>query len=148
MNVRSAVVGTARVTKMTIGLGALTLVASAALSGCSGSGPSGSSLLPTVTGTASVSVTASVTTSVTASDSPSDGVTTAYTVTPTPTVTTTVTPNPTPTTTVTVYPTAAPVTGGGGTAGLQDITLFGIGGAAILFGAGTLAYRRRITRHR
>jgi hypothetical protein len=144
MNVRSAAVGTARLTKMTVGLGALALVGSAALSGCSGSGTSGSSILPTVTGTASVSVTASVTTS----DSPSDGVTTAYTVTPTPTVTTTVTPNPTPTTTVTVYPTAAPVTGGGGTAGLQDITLFGIGGAAILFGAGTLAYRRRMTRHR
>jgi hypothetical protein len=35
----------------------------------------------------------------------------------------------------------APVTGGGGTAGLQDAVLFGIGGAAVLVGAGSIAYR-------
>lgn len=44
------------------------------------------------------------------------------------------------------YPTAAPQTGGGGTAGLQDGLLFGIGGAAILAGLGSLAYRRRLAR--
>jgi hypothetical protein len=38
-------------------------------------------------------------------------------------------------------PTAPPVTGGGGTAGLQDAVLFGIGGAAVLVGAGSIAYR-------
>ena len=38
-------------------------------------------------------------------------------------------------------PTAPPVTGGGGTAGLQDAVLFGIGGAAVLVGAGSVAYR-------
>jgi len=48
----------------------------------------------------------------------------------------------------TAYPTAAPETGGGGTAGLQDVTLFGVGGAAILAGFGSLAYRRRLTRKR
>jgi hypothetical protein len=46
------------------------------------------------------------------------------------------------------YPTAAPPTGGGGTAGLQDTLLFGLGGAAILAGAGSIIYRRRLTRDR
>jgi hypothetical protein len=45
-------------------------------------------------------------------------------------------------------PTAAPVTGGGGTAGLQDGLLFVLGTAAILAGAGSIIYRRRFTRHR
>jgi hypothetical protein len=45
-----------------------------------------------------------------------------------------------------VDPTAAPETGGGGTAGLQDGVLFGAGGMAVLFGFGTLAYRRRLSR--
>ena len=39
-------------------------------------------------------------------------------------------------------------TGGGGTAGLQDATLFIIGGAAIVAGAGGIAYRRRAARNR
>ena len=46
----------------------------------------------------------------------------------------------------TAYPTAAPETGGGGTAGLQDGVLFGAGGLAVLVGFGTLAYRRRLSR--
>ena len=45
-----------------------------------------------------------------------------------------------------VFPTAAPETGGGGTAGLQDGVLFGAGGMAVLVGFGTLAYRRRLSR--
>ena len=44
------------------------------------------------------------------------------------------------------FPTSAPETGGGGTAGLQDGLLFGAGGAAILAGLGSLAYRRRLRR--
>ncbi len=44
------------------------------------------------------------------------------------------------------FPTAAPETGGGGTAGLQDSLLFGTGAAAVLVGFGTLAYRRRLAR--
>ncbi|MBV9095492.1 MAG: hypothetical protein JO132_16725 [Streptosporangiaceae bacterium] len=45
-------------------------------------------------------------------------------------------------------PYAAPATGGGGTAGLQDGMLFGLGGAAILVGAAGIAYRRKQTRNR
>lgn len=40
-------------------------------------------------------------------------------------------------------PSGAPTTGGGGTAGTQDAGLFGIGGAALLIGAGGIAYRRK-----
>jgi hypothetical protein len=46
------------------------------------------------------------------------------------------------------FPSAAPVTGGGGTAGFQDASLLGLGVAALLAGAGSLAYRRRLTRKR
>jgi hypothetical protein len=46
----------------------------------------------------------------------------------------------------TAFPTAAPETGGGGTAGLQDGVLFGAGGVAVLVGFGTLVYRRRLSR--
>ena len=45
-------------------------------------------------------------------------------------------------------PVGAPSTGGGGTAGVEDLLLFGLGGAALLAGAGTLAYRRRTLRDR
>jgi hypothetical protein len=44
--------------------------------------------------------------------------------------------------------TAAPQTGGGGTAGLQDGALFALGGITILAGAGSLGYRRRLIRKR
>jgi len=64
---------------------------------------------------------------------------TAATGTPTPHASATVSPSP-------AYPTAAPETGGGGTAGLQDGLLFGAGGAAVFAGLGTLAYRRRLRR--
>jgi hypothetical protein len=42
----------------------------------------------------------------------------------------------------------APATGGGGTAGFQDPLLFGLGVAAILAGAGSMVYRRRVIRNR
>ena len=45
-------------------------------------------------------------------------------------------------------PVGAPSTGGGGTAGVQDLLLFGLGGAALLAAAGSLAYRRRTLRDR
>jgi len=44
------------------------------------------------------------------------------------------------------YPAAAPETGGGGAAGLQDGLLFGLGGLAVFAGLGSLAYRRRLAR--
>jgi hypothetical protein len=46
------------------------------------------------------------------------------------------------------FPVGPPQAGGGGTAGLQDVSLFGVGGAAILIGVASLAYRRRLTRKR
>jgi LPXTG-motif cell wall-anchored protein len=45
-------------------------------------------------------------------------------------------------------PAVAPATGGGGTAGFQNPVLLAIGGAAILAGAASFAYRRRAMRHR
>ena len=46
------------------------------------------------------------------------------------------------------FPSAPPATGGGGTAGFQHALLLGFGMAALLAGAGNLAYRRRLTRNR
>ena len=45
-------------------------------------------------------------------------------------------------------PTAPPATGGGGTAGFQDTLLFALGGAAVLAGAASIAYRRKVIRKR
>jgi MYXO-CTERM domain-containing protein len=45
-------------------------------------------------------------------------------------------------------PIGAPSTGGGGTAGLQHVMLFGLGGLALLAGLGSLIYRRRALRDR
>jgi putative membrane protein len=42
-------------------------------------------------------------------------------------------------------PSGAPADGGGGTAGIQHLWLFGLGGGLLLAGAGSLAYRRKIT---
>ena len=64
------------------------------------------------------------------------------------TATATVTQTVTATSSASQVPTAAPVTGGGGTAGFQDTLLLGLGAAAILAGAGGIAYRRRLSRHR
>jgi hypothetical protein len=66
----------------------------------------------------------------------------------TPTVAPTVTPTVVPTAPVTPVPTAPPATGGGGTAGLQDAVLFGIGGAALLVGSGSIVYRLRGNKQR
>ena len=102
---------------------------------------------PSVSGSVTVSVSVSVSTS------PSDGTSSTPTPTPTSTITPTpspsVTPSPTPTVTYySPYPTAAPVTGGGGTAGFQDAGLAVLGGGAILAGAGSIIYRRHTTRKR
>jgi hypothetical protein len=53
------------------------------------------------------------------------------------------TPSVWPTAPVTPVPTAPPATGGGGTAGLQDAVLFGVGGVAVLAGSGSIIYRLR-----
>ncbi len=66
--------------------------------------------------------------------------------TPTAAPTHTATPAHTSAPASTAFPTAAPETGGGGTAGLQDGLLFGVGGAAVLAGFGTFAWRTRLRR--
>ncbi len=146
MKVRTTIAGTALRARLTVLCwGALTLLVPVAVSACSGS--SSSPTIPTFTPSVT---TGTATGSGTAPASPSSGTTTSGT--PgvsspaTATVTTTVTA---PATSSTSYiPTVAPVTGGGGTAGLQDGLLFGLGAAAILVGAGSIVYRRRLTRHR
>jgi hypothetical protein len=102
------------------------------------------------TAKASVTVTATATKTRTAKPTTSPVVTHRATATATPTPTPTATHRATHTATpaATYYPVGAPQTGGGGTAGLQDVTLFGVGGLAILSGIGSLAYRRRLTRKR
>lgn len=142
MKVRTTIAGTAFRARLTaLCWGALTILAPVAVSACSGSTstPTVPSFSPTVTtGTASVPASDGTT--------PSPGVTSTATVTPVATVTQTVT---VPAATATSFvPTAAPVTGGGGTAGLQDGLLFVLGAAAILAGVGSILYRRRFTRHR
>ena len=115
----------------------LTVVVSATVSACSGSPSSTPAIFsPSV----SVSPTSSGFYSGTAS------------VRPTPTTKATHTPTPQPTRSAsassTPYPTSPPSTGGGGTAGLQDGLLFGVGGAAVLLGAGSVAYRRKVIKSR
>jgi hypothetical protein len=68
--------------------------------------------------------------------------------TPTPTPSHSPAPTPTPTSHSARPPAGAPATGGGGTAGFQDPLLAGLGGAALLAGAGSLAYRRKVLRNR
>ncbi len=150
MKVRTTITGTALRARLTaLCGGALILLAPVAVSACSGSTTS-----PTIpTFTPSVTISGTVTAPASGTTTPASGQTTASgtssassTATPIATVTTTVTA---PATSVTSYvPTAAPVTGGGGTAGLQDGLLFGLGAVAILAGAGSIVYRRRLTRHR
>ena len=139
MKVRTTIAGTAFRAKLTaLCWGALTILAPVAISACSGSTstPTVSSFSPTV-------ATLPASDGTTSSNTP--GVTTP-TATPVATVTQTVT---VPAATATSFvPPAAPVTGGGGTAGLQDGLLFVLGAAAILAGAGSILYRRRFTRHR
>jgi hypothetical protein len=146
--------------------GALTLLAPVALTACSSSSsstPSPSVFTPSVSISGTASVTASVTASASAGNSgntPSagsgtttpgtPGVTSTATATISPRATRTVTPTPVATVTEThsPVPVAAPVTGGGGTAGFQDALLLVAGLAAIVAGAGSIFYRRRLTRHR
>ena len=156
MKVRTTTAGTARRARLTaLSWGALTLLAPVAVSACSGS-----SSTPTVpTFTPSVTISGTVTAPASGGTPPPPAPRRLHrppppdarrnlsaTVTPVATVTETVTA---PATSSTSYvPTAAPVTGGGGTAGLQDGLLFLLGAAAILAGAGSIVYHRRLTRRR
>lgn len=147
MKVRITIRGTALGTRLTaLCWGALTLVALVTVSACSGSSTSSPgvptfspsvTISPTVTSTVTAPTTGGTTPGVT-SDAPA-----THTATAIATATVTVTAPP-----VSQVPTAAPITGGGGTAGPQDVILFGLGVAAILAGAGSLAYRRWLSRGR
>jgi cytoskeletal protein RodZ len=152
MKVRTTIAAALRARLAVIGYGALTLLALVAISACtsgsstppvtlsaSGSPTSTSTASPAATTTPTTTATATPTTTATATP------TATATATPTPTVTRTVVRTPTPTPGM---PSAAPVTGGGGTAGFQDGLLFALGAAAVVVGLGGIAYRRRLSRGR
>lgn len=149
MRRRTTIAGTAPGPGLTVICAAvLAVLASLVLSACT-SGPSSSpppvTLTPTITGgTATATVTAS-----SAASNATATVTAPASAAATITVTQTATASPAPTTTITQQvPSGAPITGGGGTAGLQDGLLFALGGAAVLAGIAAIAYRRRLTRNR
>lgn len=150
IEMRATIAGTRLSARLTaIGCAAITVLASASISACSGSSPSATppTLSPggtptrtrPATPTASPSGTATATT--TPSATPTASATATRTHSPSPS------PSPTPSR-ASPFPTVAPATGGGGTAGFQDTLLLGLGGAAILAGAGSIAYRRRVIRSR
>jgi carbohydrate-binding DOMON domain-containing protein len=158
MKVRTTIAAALRARLAVIGYGALTLLALVAISACtsgsstppvtlsaSGSPTSTSTASPPATTTPTTTATATPTTTATATPTTTATATPTATPTPTPTVTRTVVRTPTPTPS---YPSAAPVTGGGGTAGFQDGLLFALGAAAVVVGLGGIAYRRRLTRGR
>ena len=140
MKVRTTIAGTGRSTRLAIiRLGTMTVLASAAVSACSGSTPPSagpSSFSPGATQTPTPGGTDS------SQESPSG------TPTPSPSQTLSVTPSPSPSPSPSPVINAAPATGGGGTAGFQDVPLLVLGGMAVLAGAGSLVYRRRIIRNR
>lgn len=149
MKVRGTIAGTPLSAKLTVLCwGALTLLVPMAVSACT-SGTSSSTppvFSPTVTtGTAPASATTP--SSGSSSQSGTPGVSSSP-----PTSTPPATPEVTVTQTITVPPStappAAPVTGGGGTAGFQDTLLLTLGAVAILAGAGGLVYRRWLGRGR
>jgi len=155
MKLRSTTAGTVLGARLTaVCWGALTLLVPAAVAACSSNSTS-TPTVPTFTPTVSTTATAPAS----AGSTPADGSTTSpgtpgvttsspapHTATATATATVTITPGATES--ASKIPSAAPVTGGGGTAGLQDGMLFGVGAAAILAGAGSIVYRRRLTRDR
>ena len=151
MKMRSAIAGT-RISGRLMAIGCAAVLASASVSACTGGTPSGTPTSfapggsPTGTGTATPTGTATATATGTATASASGSSASASanaqaskSATPTPSTTTRSAGG---------FPTAAPETGGGGTAGFQDTLLVTLGGAAILAGAGSIVYRRRVIRNR
>ena len=161
---RTTIRGTGLSARLTVaGCAALAILASASVSACSGSSPSATPATFSPGGTGSATPTPDRTatrrhaTDLERQRTPSRS---THTATPQPAIT----PprrtaasrrhaapritSATPSRSASPVPTAAPATGGGGTAGFQDALLFGLGAAAILAGAGSIAYRRRITRNR
>jgi hypothetical protein len=121
----------------------VTVFAALATSACTGSTGS-----PNANGSGSATFfTANAPGSGTASGGSGSGSGSALPSTPTPTLTAvpSASPSPSPSPSA-VAPIGAPSTGGGGTAGLQHVTLFGLGVLAVLAGLASLIYRRRALR--
>ena len=133
---RTTIMGRGHSARLTVvGCATLTMLVSALVSACTTSSPSPTPtpFSPAVTGSATITILPSGTAGVT---------TPSTSVSPSARSSATQSPSASP------FLTAAPATGGGGTAGFQDILLFGLGGTAILVGAGSLAYRRKIIKNR
>src|ERR1700733_8178638 len=155
MKVRSTVTGTGPSTRLAaVGCGIVTLLASLAIAACSGTPSSGA--LPTPSSSSSTGTSAtgssspsnSPSTSQSPSSSPSSSPSPSPTTKPSPSTTPSPSPSARPSPTASRAPTAAPSTGGGGTAGFQHASLLVIGIAAVLAGAASLAYRRKVLRNR
>ncbi len=130
MRVRTTIAGTGLSAILSVlGCGTMTIFVSATVSACSTSSTS-------TPGSADTSFSSA------ASVAPNAGVTTK-TVTASPNANTPAPSNPTA-----AQVNAPPATGGGGTAGTQDALLFVVGGVAVLAGAGSFAYRRKVMRNR
>ena len=162
MKVRKTTPGTAGGVRLTVvSCATLTILVPATVSACTSSGPTapniptptvtteqpstGGTKTPTEHPTHTPTPTEHPTHTATATEHPTGTASPTHEAAGTPTATHTPTPTPTPEAT-TPFPTAAPSTGGGGTAGLQDGLLLGLGGTAMLAGLGSLAYRRRVNR--
>ncbi len=156
MKVRSAIARAGLSTRLAIaGWGTMALLVAVGVTACTGSGHPGAqssfsparstSPTPTArrTATGSASASASASASVPASPTARPSATPSPASSPTATPPASATPRATHTS---QPPTAAPATGGGGTAGPEDPLLFAIGGMAVLAGAASLAYRRRLIR--
>jgi hypothetical protein len=164
MKVRTTIARNMLGTRLTaVGCGISAILTCVVLSACSGSSSTTTPAIftPSVTGSASPTAVpgsrpASVPATTTAS--PSAGSTASATATATTSAKASATAtgrtsptaaaSPTPRRSASTFPSTAPSTGGGGTAGVQDVLLFGLGGGAILAGAGSIAYRRKLTRDR
>ena len=141
MRARTAIAGVRPGARLTaVGCAAVAILATT--TACST--PSGAAAAGTTSATASGTPTGSVVTALAPSSrptsTPAGGSPSSVPVQPTPFASVTQPASP--------VPVGAPSTGGGGTAGVEDLLLFGLGGAALLAGAGTLAYRRRTLRDR
>ena len=157
MKLRGTTAGTPFGAKLTaLCWAALTLLAPVAVSACTSSSPTAPTIIsPTVTNspTATGATSASSGTSASAGDTSASGTpgvssgsasASSHAQPQVSTVTETVTASANSTN----VPPAAPVTGGGGTAGFQGTLLLVLGAAAILAGAGGLVYRRWLGRGR
>ena len=150
MKLRTTITGTGLGALLrVIGCGAMTVFASAAISACSGSTPSAATAASSAASSASSVIAGSTPTpNSTINFSANAGATPTGTPATGAPAESPTTQTPSPAQVTAAQPTVAPNTGGGGTAGLQDATLFIIGGAAVVAGAGGIAYHRRATRNR